>query len=68
MADNCISAAVCFSPRCRIGLEGSGFWITSMSSAAACVTASSGVRLGSLFYAGEISVVSGACSEAVLGV
>ena len=49
-----------------MGLYGAGFWSASVRSAATCVAEYSGCRLGSLFSAGNISVVSETCSEFVL--
>ena len=58
---------VYFSPRCGIGIFGGGFLNASVMSAVVCVTSYSEDRLGSLFCAGKISVVSYTRSEAVLG-
>ena len=67
MAVSCLSAVVCFYPRCRMGLDGVGFCSASVRSAAVIVTAYAGDRLGNFFWAGNSSVVSDTRSDAVLG-
>ena len=65
MAANCFSAAV-FSPSLWAGMDGAGFWSASVRSAAACVIASTGERLGNFFCTRKISVVSEMCYDSVL--
>ena len=65
---NCYSAAVSFSPKCSMGLDGSGFWSASVRSAAACFTSSSGNNIGYLFCTGNSHVVSEMCSVAILDI
>ena len=54
MFDICLSAVVCLSPRCRMGMDGIGFCRASVRSEAARVTASSGDSLGKFFWNGNI--------------
>ena len=65
-ASNSFSAAV-FSPRCGVGMDGAGFWSASLRSAAVCVTAYAGDRLGNFFCPCNSSGVSETRSCAVLG-
>ena len=67
MDTNCFIAAICFYPRCGMGLDGNGLWSASVRSAVACVTTSSGERLGNLFCTGKSSIVSEMHYDDVLG-
>ena len=67
MAASCLSAVVCFYPRCGMGMDGVGFCSASVGSEAALVTASAGDRLGKLFWAGNSSVVLDTRSDDVFG-
>ena len=67
MAASRLSAIVFFSPRYGTGMYGVGCCSAYLSSVAALVTASSGYRLGKLFWAGNSSVVSYTRSYTVLG-
>ena len=67
VAANLFSVAVCFSPSCRMGLDGDGFWRTSLRSAYAHVTVSAGDRLGNVFCTGKSYLVPDNCSDDVLG-
>ena len=66
MAASFLRSVVCFSPRCGMGLDGVGFCITPVRSAAALVTTSSGDRLGKFLWNGNSSVVLDTYSDAVL--
>ena len=67
MAANLSSAAIFFSTSGGMGLDGAWFWRASVRSAAMCVTASVGDRIGNLFCTGNSSVVLETRSYAVLG-
>ena len=67
MDANLFSVAACFSPRRGMGLDGSALWRASVRSAAACVTESSGGRLGDFFCNGKIYVVLETRYNYVLG-
>ena len=55
--DDFFSAAVCISPIFGMGLDGAGFCRASVESDAACVTASTGDRIGNFFCTGKSSAV-----------
>ena len=67
MATSFLNTAVCFYLSWGMGMDGVGFWRTSIRSAAALVTESAGERLGNFFWTGKSSVVLDTCSNAVLG-
>ena len=66
MAASCLSAVVCFSPMCGMGLDIVGCSSDYVRSAATLVTTSSGDRLEKFFWDGNSSVVSDTRSNAVL--
>ena len=66
MFASCFRAGVCFSLRCRMGMDGVGFCRATGRSANTLVTTSVGERLGEFFWTGKSSVVSDTCSDAVL--
>ena len=66
MAAIFLSDIVCFSPRCRMGLDCVGCCSASVRSAAVLVTASAGNRLGKFFWAVNCSVVLDTRSDFVL--
>ena len=57
MAANCFSDTLCFYQSYRMGMDRAGLWRASVRSAAACVTASAGDRLGNLLCTGNSSIV-----------
>ena len=67
MSANFLSSVVFFYYICGIGIEEVGLCSITVSSAATCVTASTGDRIDILFFVGKSYVVSDTCSEAVLG-
>ena len=67
MAASCMSAVVCFYPRCVMGMDGVGFYSDSVKPVTALVTTSTGNSFGKFFWSGNSSVVSYTRYGAVLG-
>ena len=67
MDASCLSAVICFSISCGMGLDGVGFCKASVRSAAAIVTVSAVKRLGDFFWTGKSSVLLDTRSDDLLG-